>query len=118
MRLSFTIPGVPVPKGRPRFAGKHAYTPPRSRDWERHVWACAARELGARSWPRASRVRARLVFYGASPTSDTDNLAKAILDGLQGVLYENDRHVVELHCERHEADERGPRAVVTIEVIA
>jgi len=34
---------------------------------------------------------------------DVDNLAKFTLDAMQGILYENDKMVFELHAFKHEA---------------
>ena len=43
---------------------------------------------------------------------DTDNIAKAILDALNGVAYYDDAQVVELHVVKKYSDE--PRAEVMI----
>ena len=52
MKVTFTVPGIPVGKGRPRFMKNgHTYTPQKTRDYEdkvvqlattaRWCWSCA-----------------------------------------------------------------------------
>ena len=40
MIVRFTVSGVPVGKQRPRVAAGHAYTPKKTRDYEKHVREC------------------------------------------------------------------------------
>ena len=121
--LTFTIPGKPVAKGRPRFArrGKFVstYTPEATVRFEDSV-ALYAREAGARpvedapvvldvvavwAWPSSvSKIRrARLLEEayreagsGLVPKTtkpDADNVAKAVGDALEGVAYVRDGQV-------------------------
>lgn len=127
--LAFTVPGKPVPKGRPRVVGRgprrHAFTPARTRRWETHVHAHAvqarlayetANANGARrSWPLdARRYDLLLRFVGAHGSADVDNLAKCMLDGMQGALFTNDRSVASLSCFREAQDDLGPRVEVEV----
>ena len=107
---SITIPGRPVPKGRPRlgYRGQKAYvyTPPKTREYERLVgWV--AKSAGCR--PVEGPVSVALSVY-VKGRLDADNIAKSILDGLNGVAYEDDDQVVELHIWKYRvknaADER------------
>ena len=130
MKLTFDIVGLPVPKGRPRFRvesdskgrtkyGK-AYTPVATRAWEAEVaWKAKAAIGPARplegpvrlslmfrlpvpsSWPKARRMAA--VGQYAVGRGDASNFAKAVEDGLEGVVYENDRQVVSLLAEKRYA---------------
>ena len=129
--VTFHVPGPPVPKGRPRVGtnGKRpvVYTDQRTRDWEQLV-ALHCRSQAARKGvpvPIRGPVAVVLVFhlerkgnlseYPDGDKSDIDNLAKAVLDGVQtsGVIG-NDRQVVDLHaCERW-ADSVGAGVTVTI----
>lgn len=34
MKVKFTIPGIPVPKARPRVVRGHTYTPKKTKDYE------------------------------------------------------------------------------------
>lgn len=44
---------------------------------------------------------------------DIDNCAKLILDGMEGIVYDNDSQVVELHMFRHD-DKNNPRVDIDI----
>lgn len=104
------IPGRPVPKGRPRLGvrGRKAYiyTPPATREYEKLVgWV--AKCSGCR--PTEGPVSVSLVVF-CRGKMDVDNVAKSVLDGLNGVAYEDDDQVVELLVRKHKvkskADER------------
>ena len=55
MKIEFTVPGIPVGKGRPRFMKNgHTYTPQKTRDYEDKVvqcWKCQSVFL--EQWPEA-----------------------------------------------------------------
>ena len=121
----FTVPGPPVPKGRPRLGkGGHVYTPTETRAYERKValLALAARGGGAERMIQGP-VRVVLVIYpdrvevevepdtdpqATQMAFDGDNVTKALLDaisgrprrgkatGKPGVLFVNDRQVTSL----------------------
>lgn len=112
--VSFTVEGQPVPKGRPRFFRGVAITPRRTRDYERLVRSVAA--LHCARWRRDGLYRVTAVFTGASPVADIDNLAKALLDGIQGHAFDDDKQVSELFLVRNHA-KGEPRVDVTIERI-
>ena len=99
---SITIPGRPVPKGRPRLGvrGKKAYvyTPPKTKEYENLVgWV--ARCAGCKPLNGPIAVKLRLFIRGRS--GDVDNYSKSILDGLNGVAYEDDDQVVELQVRKY-----------------
>lgn len=112
--FSFVVPGRPQGKGRPRFSRSgHAYTPESTRRYEaliRETARAAAKKAGwkiadsgahvcvdaifpvPRSWPKAKRRAAeRGDITPGKP--DIDNVVKAVLDGLNGVAYEDDKAV-------------------------
>lgn len=108
--IRITIPGRPIPKGRPRLGirGRKAYvyTPPKTAEYEKLVgWV--AKSLGCK--PVDGLVSVSLHVY-CRGKMDVDNVAKSILDGLNGVAYEDDGQVVELLVKKHKvtntADER------------
>lgn len=108
--MKITIPGRPVPKGRPRlgYRGRTAfiYTPPATKEYEKLVgWV--AKCMGCR--PMEGPIAATIDVYHRSKL-DVDNVAKSILDGLNGVAYIDDAQVVELLVRKHRvnntADER------------
>jgi len=127
MTLQFVIPGPPVGKGRPRFStqgGKpRSYTPAVTRDYEALIAARAAEAMAGReplktplrvmieatmsiplSWSKAKRQAALDGdIYPARP--DVDNIAKTVLDGMNGVVYADDAQVTYLKVTKRYAEE-------------
>lgn len=108
----FTVPGNPVPWRRAlRRADGRSYTDPKRTAYKAKVMTRAAVAgvpklkgpvaLTIRAWwacPK-SYERAREPFAGGPMTSpkDADNVAKGIMDALNGLAYKDDGQVVELH---------------------
>jgi Holliday junction resolvase RusA-like endonuclease len=108
LACAFTVPGEPVPCGRPRSRivtpyGKapfiQTYPDPKSDAYEKAVGlvARASRPTGWRTDWAAYEVRIRV--FQALRRGDADNLAKAPIDGCQGVLWDNDRRIRKLVVE-------------------
>ncbi len=109
--ISFTVPGRPVPKQRPRMGrGGHMYTPRRTRDYEQLVGQCA---LAAGAKRNREPVAVRLeIHVRPSLRLDVDNVAKSVLDGCNGVVWDDDARVRCLEVVR--VDDDDERVVVTI----
>lgn len=135
MHYELTIFGQPTGKGRPRFTRSgHAYTPEKTKDYEQLV-----RATFISSYPKAipleDAVRVDIAAYYEIPKSyskkkqqeclyghiqvqnkpDCDNIAKIILDSLNGYAYIDDKQVVELHVIKQWSNE--PRVEVYIEEV-
>lgn len=116
MRVSLVIPGDPRGKGRPRFSviKGHArpYTDAKTREYEALVAAAARSVMAGRAplseacWvtvdayftpPKSATKAQRAAMLGdqVRPVTkfDVDNIAKAVLDGLNGILFIDDRQV-------------------------
>ena len=116
MAIAFSVPGDPVPQPRPRVSTRggfaRAYVPAtHAVHGYRKAIAAAAREAGVgvhgdpvdvvidfifarpKSHTRKSGVRPDAPRY---PRQDADNLAKSVLDSLNGVAWEDDAQVVRL----------------------
>ena len=137
MSYRFTVPGPAVPQGRPIFTtrgGKRwAIDPPRSREYKAKVRAYARRVCQPhrardkpwlavseyrpipKSWSRKKRAAAREQKIYPTVRPDFDNVIKAIADALNGVLWEDDRQVVDGRIQRFYSDD--PRVEVEIEAI-
>lgn len=59
-------------------------------------------------------VKLTVDVYRPIRTGDLDNTLKVLQDSLEGILYHNDRQVVEIHARRFD-DKNNPRAEVVIE---
>lgn len=115
--LKLWFPGPPVPKGRPRFSVVNGrakpYTPAKTRAYEKRI-AREARafvsspldcpcELVLLFGYRSSlpdRKRSPRPGEWKSTGPDLDNLVKSVLDGMNGVVFEDDRLVVGLAAKK------------------
>lgn len=122
MMVRLTIPGEPQGKGRHRAVrrGDHiaTYTPRKTKDYEDEVRFCYRQEYGdlmafavdepvsatiiaAFGIPKSTSKRRKVEMMAGMvlPTKkpDTDNIAKIVLDALNGLAYPDDKQVVELH---------------------
>lgn len=102
--VKITVPGRPVPKGRPRFGkGGKVYTPDRTKEYETLVGWCAKQKLKK---PLEGNVAIYIrVYVKNNVFPDIDNIAKAIMDGMQGIAYHNDRQVSYLVIQRIQGEE-------------
>ena len=103
--LRIIIPGRPVPKGRPRFGRNgQVYTPKKTREYEELVGWYAKQCM---TEPLEGNVMLHIKTYVKNNVSpDLDNIAKAIMDGLNGVAYKDDRQVMCLTVQRLMGEER------------
>lgn len=116
--ISFTIPGAPVGKGRPRIA-RHGgfvrtYTPEKTVNYESLVALAGQQAMAGRdpllvpvslrlnvccavpaSWSGKKQARAIAGEIRPASKPDLDNVLKAICDGLNGVAWKDDVQVVE-----------------------
>lgn len=111
MTIQFTVPGVPVGKGRPRVTRYGTYTPQKTKDYEALVRRCWQTQSG-QTFPGEKGIVATFNAYFPIPkrTSkkkagqmegrlylhkpDSDNIAKGILDALNGNAYQDDSAVM------------------------
>lgn len=109
-----TVLGEPVAKERVRVAGGRAFTPKRTKAYEAQVAWEYKKQKGKFYDKEPVTVKIKLYFTPPKSTTkrelqkistgqamymgkkDIDNIAKSILDGLNGVAYIDDRQVVEL----------------------
>jgi len=99
--ITFTVPGRPVPAVRMTQRGK--WVKPNAQRYlsykDQIGWE--ARAVMGRREPLAGPVGVEVtaVISGGRP-GDVDNIAKSILDGCNGVIWDDDRQVVALHVYR------------------
>ena len=135
--VTVIIEGEPVAQGRPRFTkGGHAYDPARSREYKDIVAAHAKlamneREIFSRETPlacvmsifvkmpkrftRTQRQEAEKKGLRPVRKPDIDNIAKILMDALNGIVYEDDAQIVSLGCRKYYSD--APMAAVTVSPI-
>ena len=103
--ISFFVPGVPRAKQSFRVAGRgRGYTPARVKVWQADVgWAAqvSMRALGMLD-PLCGNLAVQIIFFlpGARKI-DLDNLSKAVLDGLNGIVWQDDRQNVRMILDKY-----------------
>ena len=135
--IEFTIPGNPVPQGRPRAgrAGRRIvmYDPKESREYKRYV-SLIARQHAPKTLLKGP-LSVRIKIYRKIPKSttkkdralisegikrpvtkpDTDNYTKSVLDALNGIIYKDDSQVTDLYASKYYSD--NPRVELKIQEI-
>lgn len=130
MKIEFSVPGKPQPKQRPRVVSRggfaRAYTPKQTKDYEALVKECFLSAYPQHE-PTESAVRMDILIAVAPTkstskkkaaemlkgdvfpinTSDVDNIAKSVLDSLNGVLYNDDKQVIDLRVKKQYAEAHG-----------
>lgn len=136
--VSFSVPGLPVPKGRPRLTTRggiaRAYTPEKTRSYESAIRVAAVEAMDGRDASEAavsitvtaylpmpkrlSKADRELAIDGViMPTTrpDADNYAKAALDACNAILFKDDSQVTDLIVRKRYA--ATPRLLITMEVL-
>ena len=141
--IHFRIPGEVVGQGRPRMrtvktkdgrSFASAYDPAKSRSYKALIQDIAAREMAysnaevitgpvsvsivaAKPWPRSQwrkRTPRGCEWWTGKP--DIDNIAKAILDAMSGVVYLDDTQVCEISITKMRPEQGNPGGV-TVDVV-
>lgn len=119
MKLSFTVPGPPQPKERPRRGkGGRFYTPDATRGYEHALRTYALQAVRQSGWPLATREPLAVTlraFFPDRRTRDLDNTAKAV-DGANGVVWHDDTQIREWHLYGF-VDRKNPRLEVVVEML-
>jgi len=109
----FTVPGRPRGKERPRMGrnGKF-YTPKQTRDYEESVAWCARNAY--KEDPTELPVRLDLIIRSSKSRADASNILKAIEDGMNEIVYIDDKQIKEIHILRVEGEGEGVDVTVSL----
>ena len=131
--VTFTVPGDPTGKGRPRFTKNgRPYTPAKTAAYEDYVKmaymeyangyrfgddVCLdARVLAYYSIPKSvsKKKREQMLKHTIRPAKkpDNDNIIKIIFDSLNKIAYHDDAQIVDCQIRKFYAEQ--PRVVITI----
>ena len=122
MQYILEIPGKPMGKQRPKFGKGFTYTPKKTVEYENYVKLIFQQKYGQPSL--TGQIKANIKVYFDIPKStskvkkadmlsnivrptkkpDCDNIAKIILDSLNGIAYKDDKQVVSLTVEKLYSD--------------
>lgn len=117
--MRFTVMGKPQGKARPRFnthTGR-TYTPSKTGAYERFIALCFKQAGGkklngaieikiecfyqiAKSYTKATKALMEKGEIQATIKPDLDNVAKAVMDGLNGIAFDDDKQVVSLKVSK------------------
>jgi Holliday junction resolvase RusA-like endonuclease len=134
-KVTFTVPGEPQGKGRPRAtirAGHAAtYTPEKTRSYEGVIAVAAQGAMRGRqpfagacavdldilvsvpaSWSQRKRAQALNGVLWPTKKPDVDNVEKAIFDAMNGIVWRDDVQVVDVVKRKRYAETPGVRVVV------
>ncbi len=131
-RILFCVPGEPRGKGRPRFnrVSGVTYTDSETKAYEDKIAACYKKEAQGFRFPETAFLTVTIHAYLPIPKStskskaaameageilpsrkpDIDNIIKVVLDGLNGVAYEDDARVVRVISSK----QYGPEPCVMV----
>ena len=129
--ITINVPGDPRGKGRPRFGHGAVYTDKKTVAFEQSLAWAAKLEMAGRdpfsgpvivtigaympiplSWNRTAHLEAISGARRPSVKPDADNIAKAVLDALNGVVFHDDKQVVEMMVMKKYGVQ--PSTVVTV----
>ncbi len=133
MQISFTIPGEPCAKGRPRFTHQgHAYTPEKTTNFEtlvkyEYINQCdryrfaddaqlALDVVAYRSIPKSTSKKKRALMEAGAilpiTKPDWDNIGKIVSDSLNNIAYRDDSQIVDSRVRKIYSNE--PRTEIRI----
>ena len=120
--VDFTVDGVPVGKGRPKFARRGnfvtAYTPAKTKTYEEQVALVSQNAMKTenkvicpspvqlnmdifvpipKSWSKIKRERALNGVEYPTTKPDSSNILKSIEDAMNGIVFEDDKQIIN-HC--------------------
>ena len=138
--VMYTVYGEPVGKGRPRFARRgnfvSTYSPQKTKTYEDEIKMMAKAAMGS-SEPLDTPVTVAIYIRVGIPASfskqkrkdaiegrlkptkkpDIDNIAKCFLDGMNDIVYFDDKQVVNLHVTKVYAETPAVEVMVKEDLI-
>lgn len=128
VRFTFEVMGRVIGSARPRVTRRGTYIPKRTRDYRNRIKGAFMEAGGMR---RSGPVSVHVCVFRELPRSrpkrveseadtfkpDVDNIAKNVLDALNGIAWDDDSQVVELLVRKHPRTREPERIVVSISSI-
>lgn len=115
--IQIMIEGDAIPAARPRFSGRRCYQPKRNQEYRARVQASAYAAMFGKQ-PLKGEVSAVVrVYRRYRPTArnfgDVDNFLKALFDGLNKIVFDDDSQIVRCVVEKFR-DKANPRVEIEI----
>ena len=115
MKIDLTLPEPPSSNRYYRTFHNRVVRSAEANKYRADVWAIVRREKLELAFPEAT-IRVEMRWYRSRKSGDLDNRAKVALDALNGLIWTDDKQIVELHLYRYEAPREG-RLEMTVEAI-
>lgn len=130
--VTFWLEGEPVAKARPRWSRGKIYTPSKTTKAENEIRKAYKEADGQeilgpvcvsmtfclqtpKNWSKAKKGLAQLLELLPTKRPDLDNLVKTVFDALNGLAYEDDKQICELHA--YKTYNETPRTCVRVREI-
>lgn len=130
--MRFTIPGKPFGKMRPRRGKFNVYDPKENREHEKFIRKCFIEQCGLLDEPYDCPIYITINSFYSIPKQtpkkkrelmltgkmlpmikpDIDNVAKSVLDALNGFFYTDDKQVIEISIRKFYSND--PRTEIMI----
>jgi crossover junction endodeoxyribonuclease RusA len=100
--IDFFVPGKAIPKQSFRYDGKgHGHTDPKVKAWQETVKMLVREAVQGEPWLTGDVEVALSFALPDKRRKDLDNLSKAVLDGMNGIAFADDKQVTRLVLEKH-----------------
>ena len=108
--MTITLPYPPSSNRYWRVANNRTYKSAEAKQYQELVgWTVKA----AGVQPLAGNVSIKVNIYRPRKSGDLDNRLKIVIDSLNGIAYEDDRQIVEIHARRFD-DKNNPRVEIEV----
>ena len=112
--VTVELPLPPLANHYLRVAGGHIYKTAEAKAYRARCEATCRAALPA---PFTGPVLVRFTWYRRRRMGDLDNVAKVLLDALSGLLYADDKQIVEIHARRDDGRREQPGITLTVEEV-
>ena len=107
MAINFFVPGKAIPKQSYRAVKGGGYTDPKVKAWQETISWNARIAVQGEDWLTENLEVTLLFVLPDNRRKDLDNLSKAVLDGMNGIVYADDKQITRLILEKQVGGEPG-----------
>lgn len=116
--IKIVIEGDAIPAARPRYSVRRVYQPKRNAEYRERIQAAARSAMAGQGEPMTGEVSVTVKIYRrykatARNFGDVDNFLKALFDGMNQIVFVDDRQITRCVVEKH-TDKDNPRAEIEI----
>lgn len=116
--IRITILGDPIPAARPRYSVRRVYQPKRNVEYRKQIQAASLVAMSGKELMTGEICAVVKLYRKYKPSArnygDVDNHLKALFDGMNQIVFEDDRQITRCVVEKF-TDKKNPRAEIEIE---